>query len=202
MQRRKGFTLIEVLVVITIIATIAGLVTLLIPRARAKTNQVVCQRQVKELVGLLESADDSRYPNRSGPNLILWLVARGRIAGRDALANLFCPGDMEESLDDVGVEGYDQLDLGKRGEYGALTSYAARNQRDKRDRAVKGSMPPVVLVADDSEDHHQNRGVVVGLTGGIARWRDKLDDYQLDRAEPLTVGEGSSIPELACLRRE
>ena len=202
MRRRRGFTLIEVLVVITIIATIAGLVTLLIPRARNKTNEVVCQQHVKELVGLLESAGTSRYPNHSGPNLILWLVARGQIAGRDTLGNLFCPGDQQESLADVGVAAYDQLDLNRQGEYGALTSYAARNQRDRNDRARKGSIPPVVLVADDSEDHHNNQGIVVGLTGGIARWRDKLDDYELNRDEPLIIGEGSSIPELACLRRE
>lgn len=199
MKKESGFTLIEVLVVITIIATLAGLVSILIPRGTERANIEVCRQHVGQLVGLLEVADTTRYPNHSGPNLLLWLVARGQIAGRDMLENLFCPGDMEESFKDVGEEAYKDLDLAKSGAYGHLTSYAARDQKDKKKRAKRGSIPPVVLVADDSEDHHNKKGIVIGLTGGVAKWRDKLDDYGLSKDHPLTVGADSSIEELACL---
>ncbi|MHC4957881.1 MAG: type II secretion system protein [Planctomycetota bacterium] len=199
-RRESGFTLIEILVVVSIIATLAGLVSVVIPWAFFKRDVMVCTNNVSQVVGLLESSDSSRYPNEKGPNLLLYLVAKGQVAGRDGLELLFCPGDQEESLGEAGGEAaYADLDFKKLGEYGALTSYAARDQSDPKVRAKKGRVPAVILVADDSEDHHDNRGIVVGLTGGQAKWRDKVDDYDMTSDAPLTVGGGSDIPELQAL---
>jgi prepilin-type N-terminal cleavage/methylation domain-containing protein len=198
--REHGWTLIEILVVVSIIATLAGLVSVLVPRAFFKRDVMVCTNNISQIVGLLESGDTSRYPDEKGPNLILYLVAKGQVAGRDGLELLFCPGDQEESLEDAGGEAaYGDLKLEKLGEYGALTSYAARDQTDPKVRAKKGTMPPMILIADDSEDHHDNKGIVVGLTGGQAKWRDKVDDYGLTVDAPLTVGGGSGITELQAL---
>jgi prepilin-type N-terminal cleavage/methylation domain-containing protein len=200
---QDGFTLIEVLVVMAIIATLAGLVSLLVVDTRRKGERLVCTEQVRDLTGLLESADATRYPRHAGPNLILYLVVKGQIAGKDTLEKLFCPGDQEESLEDAGgVEAYASLDLSLRAEYGHLTSYAARDQTKPETRAPRGAMPPVVLIADDSEDHHQGKGIVVGLTGGAAKWRDKVDDYGMRKDEPLTIGPDSAVDELTCLRVE
>ena len=65
-----------------------------------------------------------------------------------------------------------------------------------------GSVPAVVIVADDSEDHHNGKGICVGLTGGVAKWRDKVDDWGLDIDTPVDVGEFSDIEELTCLRAD
>ena len=194
-----GFTLIEILVVLTIIATLAGMVSLLVVNAQRKRIQMECTRNVQQLVGLLESGE--RYPAASGANLILYLVHKGAVQGRDELEVLFCPGDERETLRDAGGEAaYKDVDLDRQ-EYGHLTSYAGRDQSRPEIRARKGARS-VVLIADDSQDHHFDQGIVVGLSGGVAKWRDKVDDYEIRSDAELLVGPGSSQPELACLRAD
>jgi prepilin-type N-terminal cleavage/methylation domain-containing protein len=201
MRRAEGFTLIELLVVIAILATLAGLTTVLISKGNEKRDQLQCTDQVRKLASLIESAQTTRYPQQGGANLILYLVTTGDVAGKDALEMLFCPGDLEESLRQAGgPEAYRELDPSRRGEHGHLTSYAGRDLLDPACRARKGRVPAVVLLADDSEDHHGGKGIVVGLTGGAAVWRDKVDDYELRKDVALTVGEASEIEELRCLR--
>jgi prepilin-type N-terminal cleavage/methylation domain-containing protein len=182
-EREAGMTLIEILVVITIIATIAGMATVLIHVGQEKRIQYACVNHVGQLVGLLESTP-GRYPQHDGPNLVLYFVKKGEIAGKDGLEVLFCPGDLDESLAQAGgVEAY-------------------RDLADRDCRVPRGTPIPTVLVADDSEDHHFEKGIVVGLTGGAAKYRDKVDDYEMDRETPLFVGEGSTVEELTCLRSE
>ena len=160
-----------------------------------------CMSNIRNIVGLLEFG--RRYPVKSGPNLILYLVKKGEIDGEDRLNLLFCPGDKYESLEKAGgVEAYYDLDLARQGEYGHLTSYAGRDQLNDENAARKGSPKTQVLVCDDSEDHHDGRGFVVGLTGGAAKWRDKVRNWDLDPKTRVEVGEGSVIEELQCLRSE
>jgi len=199
--KQKGFTLIEILVVVTIIGVLAGLVVVLIPRGQFEAQKVDCQNNIKQFAGFLELG--MKYPAYSGPNLLLYFVNKGDLEGRDSLKLLFCPGDAKESLDKVGgVDAYKDIDLKKRGEYGAYTSYACRDQLNAQCAAKKGSPKPVVLICDDSEDHHAGKGFMVGLTGGAVKWRDKVDDWSLNVKTVVTVGEGSVVPELECLRAE
>ena len=197
-----AFTLIEVLVVIAIIATLAGLVVALVPRALFQRDVVLCTARQRDLVGLLTDTSTGRLPHLGGPTLILTLVQRGDLAGRDALEGLFCPGDTLEDLRAVGGEAaYDKLDPAQSGDYRAFTSYAARDLTDPANRFNRGSKA-VVLTCDDSEDHHDRRGVVVGMSNGVAKWRDKLDDYELTRASELAIGPDSAAEELRCLRAD
>jgi len=201
--KQKGFTLIEILVVVTIIGVLAGLVVVLIPKGKEATIKVQCQHNITQMVGLLEVGSQMQYPEYSGPNLLLYLVNKGDLEGEDNLKMLFCPGDQNESLKKIGGEkAYKDIDLNKRGEYGAYTSYACRDQRNGKCAAKMGASKPVVLVCDDSEDHHFGKGFVVGLTGGAAKWRDKVDDWGLNIKTSVVVGESSEIPELKCLRVE
>ena len=81
--------------------------------------------------------------------------------------------------------------------------YALGNaQDDKACRVSRGSPRAEVLIADDSEDHHFDLGIVVGLSGGGAKFRDKVDYYELNLEDPIEVGEGSAIPELKCMRAD
>jgi prepilin-type N-terminal cleavage/methylation domain-containing protein len=202
-KNNHAFTLIEVLVVVTILATIAGMVTVMIPTIQERGNRTQCINNVRSLVGMIESEGGMRYPNRNGPSLLMHLVARGKMAGHDQLGTLFCPGDLDESLADAGgAEIYRGLQINETQAFGAMTSYAARAQAEKTHRARKGSVPAAVLIADDSADHHRNEGIVVGLTGGSAIWRDKMTDYGLAVDAALTVGEDSSVKELRALRAE
>ena len=163
--------------------------------------KVECMANMRNIVGLLEFGP--RYPVKSGPNLILYLVKKGELEGEDHLNLLFCPGDKNESLVKAGgVDAYYDLDLTRQGEYGHLTSYAGRDQLDDENAARKGSPRTYVLVCDDSEDHHDGRGFVVGLNGGAAKWRDKVDNWGLDAKTRVEVGEDSVVEELQCLRSE
>jgi prepilin-type N-terminal cleavage/methylation domain-containing protein len=52
-RREEGFTLIEILVVITIIAALVGMVTLIIPKGQEARNLLACQNNLRQIGGLL-----------------------------------------------------------------------------------------------------------------------------------------------------
>jgi hypothetical protein len=199
--RGSGFALIELLVLFVIVLALIALVFVLTPRAQLVTDLGGgrCMSNVRGLVALLELVPRGSYPKQDGANLILYLVKRGDLQGVDRLGTLFCPGDMEESLEQAGGPGaYEKLDLSVRTN-GHLTSYAGRRMRDPACLVKRKSGTAVVLIADDSEDHHDGKGLVVGLTGGSARFRDKVDDYGLDPSRGVGVGPDSTVEELRCL---
>jgi prepilin-type N-terminal cleavage/methylation domain-containing protein len=202
--KQKGFTLIEILVVVTIIGVLASLVIVLIPKTQRQAQITESINNVKQIVSLLEVAGDTaRYPNQSGANLVLYLVLKQEIMG-DNLKVLFSPGDPDETLDRAGgAAAYKTLDLNKH-EYGHLTSYAGRDLQNTQCNVVKGSNEPMVLCCDDSDNHYGGKrlGFVVGFTGGRAKFQDKVDDYKLSYDSECTIGENSQAPELKCLRAD
>jgi len=190
---QQGFTLIEILVVIAIISTLAGLVSVMITHANRRAQRLECTKHVGELVGLIETSGGNRYANQSGSQFVLQVLALGLFADRDSLELLFCPGDLNEDLEQAGgVEAYKKK-FGPES-LGHLTSYAGRRQKEAPYRASRTG-PKQVLICDDSLDHHNNEGIVVGLTGGAARFR---------RYDPAAfqLGDGSSDDELRCLSAE
>lgn len=184
-------TLIEVLVVMGILATIAGIVAVMIPKVNFARDKTLCMEHVRTLASLLEMGGRA---DLAGPALLLHLADHGDLRGADSLGKLFCPGDQVDRF--PGTEAYRE----EGRDPSRLTSYAARDPKHPEWARQRSLSDVVVLLADDSEDHHDGRGVVVGLTGGAAKWRDKVDDYGLSTDAALAVGEGSDVPELACLR--
>ncbi len=181
----------------------AGIVVVLTPPVCYESPKTDCMNNVKQLVGLLEVSAGPTYPSHRGPNLLLYLVRKGELVGEDSLKLLFCPGDRNEDLHKAGgLAAYTDLDLSKAGAYGHLTSYAGRDQLDPACAAERRSLPPKVLICDDSDDHHFGKGFVVGLTGGAVKWRQTVDDYGLKEGTRVTVGEGSIVEELRCLRTD
>ncbi len=203
--KQRGFTLIEILVVVTIIGVLAGLVVVLIPKSQAEAAKLECINNLRNIAGSLQTGSGkyaSKYPPYAGPNLALYLVKKGELQEEESLGILFCPGDNDESLDEAGgLAAYKGLDLDKQGEYDDLTSYAGRNQKDKACRAKKGAAKQVILFCDDGDDHHPE-GLCVAYTGGQARFRSKVDDWKLDHDTKVEIGEGSDIDELKCLIAE
>ncbi len=199
--KQKGFTLIEILVVVTIIGVLAGLVVVLIPKSQEKTQIMECQNNQRQICALLIQADDKAW-NMSGPNIALYFVKKGDITGTN-LKLLFCPGAAQkENLDRVGgEEAYKNLDL-KTQQYDHLTSYAGRDQ-SRADCAVKkGTTSPEIMLCDDNEDNHNKKGFVCGYNDGSAKWIDKVDVWDMDLSAVVAVGEGSSVKELQCLKVE
>jgi hypothetical protein len=158
-----------------------------------------CMDHVRLLTNLLNIMMPNRYPDHSGANLILYLVKKGEIGlDEKRLQCLFCPTDARESLEAAGgVDSYRNLKLDHAGGHGHLTSYAGRDLSGYP--AKPGQSKAVVIVADDSADHHQGLGVVVGLSDGTVHWREFKSDYGVEMAE---VGPDSKVPELACLRAD
>jgi len=189
MKRNRAFTLIEILVVVAIISTLAGLVSVMIVHANRRAQRVECIQHMSELVRLLETSSDNRYPAKSGADFVLDVIGSGLFQDDDSIELLFCPGDLQESPENVGgVQAY--ADLGP-GSHGHLTSYAGRRQKE-RECSVRKTGKKCVLLCDDSLDHHDGEGIVVGISGGSARFR-KID------SETLQLGDSSPDEELRCL---
>jgi len=196
--KQKGFTLIEILVVVTIIGVLAGLVVVLIPKGQFEAQKTQCMNNVRNLTQLMVAAPN--YPPYSGANLALYWVNKRDIVGEDKLKGLFCPGDTVDTwVLSGGVDAYKDIDLSKN-DYDKLTSYAGRAMTDRNCAAKKGEMETKILICDDKQQNHNNKGFVVGLNDGATKWRDKVDDWKLDLTTDVEIGEGSVVPELQCMR--
>lgn len=203
-RKQKGFTLIEILVVVTIIGVLAGLVVVLIPKGQQRAQIAECTNNQKQLVQTLISLDGTKFPKKyAGVNLLLYLYKAKHLAmAEDNLKLLFCPGDEKDAWETSGgLQAYEEVDLEKAGEYGVLSSYAARNQADRECAAIKSSTKPQAMIADDSEDHHRE-GFVVAYSTGAVKYKHKFDDWNIDADAPVKVGEGSEIEDLKCLKTD
>ncbi len=200
--KQKGFTLIEILVVVTIIGVLAGLVVVLIPRGQEEQIKISCISNVKGLNNLLTVSSGAQYPQYRGADLLICLVNKGDLQGDRSLRTLFCPGDNEETYEKAGgAEVYGKIDLTRKSAWGHLTSYAGRDQLDGKCAAKKGG-ESAILLCDDSDDHHFKKGFVVGWTDGGATYRSKADDWRIKFDQPVEIGENSTIDELKCLRAD
>ena len=196
--KQKGFTLIEILVVVTIIGVLAGLVVVLIPKSQENAQRLECINNQRGWCGMLVQADSDAW-RRSGPNLILQFVNKGDITP-DQFKTYFCPGDLVEGLDKVGgADAYKNLDM-KNHEYDNLTSYACRDQ-DNGKCIAKPGQGRTIITTDDSEDHHNKKGFVCGYSDGSAEWRDK-EKLGVTLETVVSPGEGSAAKDLECLRQE
>lgn len=202
-RTQKGFTLIEILVVVTIIGVLAGLVVVLIPKGREKANIADCTNNVKNLSGLLIQTKGPKFPSYGGVNLLLYLYHSGELPDENKLKLLFCPGDEIDTWDDSGgLQAYKDSVLSNKGEYGLLSSYAGRDQTDKACKASKSSAKTQALLADDSEDHHNGKGFVIGYNDSSVKYKLKFDDWKISLETEIRVGEGSEVEDLKCLRTD
>jgi prepilin-type N-terminal cleavage/methylation domain-containing protein len=200
--KQKGFTLIEILVVVTIIGVLAGLVVVLIPKSQEKAQITECTNNQRNIVGMLITADDKAW-GYSGPNMLLYLAKHEDIKGTN-LRLFFCPGDPDpqQKFDKVGGEdAFKNLDL-KVQDLGHLTSYAGRDQSTMKCVVKKGNTSPEVIICDDKEDNHGKKGFVCGYNDGRVAFLDKVNDWDKDISESVAIGEASTVPALQCLRAE
>lgn len=202
--KQKGFTLIEILVVVTIIGVLAGLVVVLIPKGQQKAQITECTNNQRQLVQTLIQLDGTKFPKKyAGVNLLLYLYKAKHLAmAEDNLKLLFCPGDGKDAWETSGgIKAFEEVDLDRAGEYGTLSSYAGRFQTDRECAAIKSDTKPQAMIADDSDDHHRD-GFVVAYSTGAVKWKHKFDDWNVDPDTEIKVGEGSEIPDLKCLKTD
>lgn len=113
-NRAQGFTLIEILVVITIIASLAGAVLILVPRIQEKQKQTTCANHLRQLGGVYtsESMEKPGLPPHVGASL--WLYYRQKhFIQKSREEVLTCPGDQQVRVpaNEAESDAYDEMNL-------------------------------------------------------------------------------------------
>ena len=187
-----GFTLVELMVVIAIIAAIIALVLPTLGRSRDTAKAVECQVNLREIYNSLHLYRMNRdhYPGSSGVRFFLAPWEKNEIENDPKNAKIYvCPGDenlLQLIEGDYGVVAEELEDLENFD--AEFTSYAGRNQKDyPLDFNRKASQ---LIVSDDDEMgmNHPNQVNVLYLDGT----KDKILLDELD-GEEFVVGEDSPL---------
>jgi prepilin-type N-terminal cleavage/methylation domain-containing protein len=135
LRREHGFTLIEILVVITIIAALVGMVTLVIPKGQEAKNRVTCMNNLRQIGALLVALDAGPGVKEYNGAAFVLQVA-GEVKNED-LDVFVCPGE-PDNMDDPRAAANtpdfiamyrDQMDLKSGKVEERFTSYAGPNFR-------------------------------------------------------------------------
>ena len=147
-RKAQGFTLIEIMVVIAIIAGLIGTVAIIVPQMQEKQKSFQCKNNLSQLGGIfiIERGEKSGKPKHDGS--ALWLSWRSNTSkikqGQESI--LVCPGDQSISQPDTpdAKARYDNIDL--KNPPNDLCSYAAR---DFSAYPLKVEAPAVQIIGCD-----------------------------------------------------
>jgi prepilin-type N-terminal cleavage/methylation domain-containing protein len=186
-RNAAGFSFVEILIVMGIIAILASLVVALVPKIQEKARRTKSSDNVHNLVMNMLMDNDAgavnKWPQANGKNFILWLVAKRKIDWRETrqLEMLFSPGDNNYTLEGVspGKEKYKEVTIealkgGSREDFLPLTSYAGRRNKEKEHKIDAEAVSRGTIVVSDDDDgplHHPD-GLIVGYSDGSARFMD------------------------------
>lgn len=189
----SGFTLIEILVVITIIAALAGSVMLAVSYSQEKFRQVQCADRLRQ-VGMLYTADQiagGGRPRFSGASHFLAMRVEGRIQRRNEQV-LVCPGDPSVIVPQTPEDRdrYDDVDLANPSD--ELCSYVVR---DFATHPIGREQYAVQAIAADRQglDHrtaHHRGGINVLFSGGTVKFMSRTE-LGIHSADAIVVGPES-----------
>ncbi len=164
-RKTQGFTLIEIMVVIAIIAGLVTTVAIMVPKMRETANQTTCSSNLSELGHVyISKALESSAAAQKYSGVALWLSYRktGSEVRRGQEKALQCPGDQQFILpaNEEDQKRWDNVDLDNPEDN--LCSYAAR---DFKAYPINVESPEKEIIGCDRQGsngrtaHH--RGVII-----------------------------------------
>lgn len=198
-RQAQGFTLIEIMVVIAIIAGLIGTVAIIVPQMQEKQRRFSCANNLSQLGGLFiaERTEKTGKPKYDGSALWLsWRQKRDQIKeGQEAI--LICPGDQGITPPDTPDlrQRYSDVDL--KNPANDLTSYAAR---DFSTYPLDNEAKRVQIIGCDRNGpdgrtaHHKN-GLNIVFDDGAARFVER-EELGISPEDPIVVGPESSNEDL------
>ena len=194
-NREQGFTLIEILVVITIIASLAGAVLILVPRIQEKQRQTTCANHLRQLGGVYtsESMEKPGLPPHVGASLFLYYRQKHFIQ-KTREEVLTCPGDnsVRVPANAADSERYDEIDLANPPL--DACSYMAR---DFINYPLSNEAPSAQIIAcdrngtDNKTPHHRD-GLNILYDDGAVQFKDR-EFLGLTPEDPIVVGPDSDV---------
>lgn len=194
-NRAQGFTLIEILVVITIIASLAGAVLILVPRIQEKQRQTTCANHLRQLGGIYtsESMEKPGLPPHVGASL--WLYYRQKhFIQKTREEVLTCPGDntvrIPANEQDSAI--YDELNLADPPL--EVCSYMGR---DFVNFPLSNEAEAAQIIGCDRNgtDHqtpHHRDGLNILYDDGAVQFKDR-EFLGLTPEDPIVVGPNSDV---------
>ncbi len=189
-NREQGFTLIEILVVITIIASLAGAVLILVPRIQEKQRQTTCANHLRQLGGIYtsESMENPGLPPHVGASLFLYYRQKHFIQ-KNREEVLICPGDNSVKMpaNAADSERYDEIDVDNPPL--DVCSYMAR---DFISYPLSNEAPAAQIIASDrngtdNKTPHHRDGLNILYDDGAVQFKDR-EYLGLEPEDPIVVG--------------
>jgi prepilin-type N-terminal cleavage/methylation domain-containing protein len=205
-RRQSGFSLVEILVVITIIGVLLTLGIGQVRSAMDRSRVVSCQKHLRDIGDNMRIYKDQRnkgrWPKESGIRFLLTLYRDKQVTGR-ATDIFLCPGVPEVDNDDGGGPGsaYDDWD--------AISSDSiAYAGRDVEQHPIR-NLEDEVIASDDNESgpNHSTATNILYSDGDVVSWDLYTDGTEVMAGYPelleqglLPVGPDSPYEPLRTLR--
>lgn len=191
----QGFTLIEIMVVIAIIAGLIGTVAIIVPTMQEKQRKFQCQQNLSQLgqIFVSERSEKAGKPKYDGQALWLsWRVTGKHIKeGQENV--LLCPGDPGISPVDTpeAKAAYNDIDL--KSPPADMCSYAARDfsAHNLQNESKKVQIIGCDRNGSDGQTAHHKNGLMIVFDDGSCRFVER-DELGITGDDPIVVGPSSS----------
>jgi prepilin-type N-terminal cleavage/methylation domain-containing protein len=198
-RSEKGFTLIEIMVVLAIIATLVAAVSVGIPMVKQRSMRLQCQRNLSGMGVIFTNylMEHPGKPKYSGVALFLSFRKNKDIKVGQEKDSLLCPGDMGVTFptSPEDSEKWDAVIL--ESPPADMCSYAVR---DFDKYPMKMDSPEQQIIAcdrqgSDGKTPHHEGGLLVLFDSGSAKWMEK-DALGLVGDQQIVVGPDSENKDL------
>lgn len=198
-RKSRGFTLIEIMVVIAIIAGLIGTVAIIVPQMQEKQKRFQCANNLSQLGGIFvtDRTEKPGKPKYDGSALFLsWRIKGAKIKqGQESV--LICPGDQGISAADTPEARARYDDVNLKDIPNDLCSYAVR---DFTSFPIPAESPKQQIIAcdrngPDGKTMHHKGGLNIVFDDGSTNFFER-DNLGVSGDGPIVVGPDASHEDL------